>query len=111
MRKSVMGNMVLPDYQIQLLNNFLNSVVFGFLGNKYCTSTNISKHFDQKVVHVGSLQALGYTQKKLAHEISYLDYSIPSFKVPGVSGALLPLEVCLWHENHHNEFLLVLRLC
>eukprot|EP00116_Pleurobrachia_bachei_P018585 sb/3478847/ len=30
---------------------------------------------------------------KIAHETSYLDYSIPSFKVPGVFGALIPLEV------------------
>eukprot|EP00116_Pleurobrachia_bachei_P014978 sb/3475240/ len=29
---------------------------------------------------------------KIAHETSSLDYSIPSFKVPGVSGALIPLE-------------------
>ena len=41
---------------------------------------------------------------KLAYETSYLDYSIPSFKVPGVSGALIPLEVCFWHQNHQKEF-------
>eukprot|EP00116_Pleurobrachia_bachei_P011878 sb/3472140/ len=29
---------------------------------------------------------------KLAYETSLLDYSIPLFKVPGVSGALIPLE-------------------
>ena len=41
---------------------------------------------------------------KLAYETSYLDYSIPSFKVPGVSGALIPLEVCFWHQNYQKEF-------
>eukprot|EP00116_Pleurobrachia_bachei_P007054 sb/3467316/ len=44
---------------------------------------------------------------KLAHETSYLDYSIPSFKVPGVSEALLPLEVCFWHQKYQKEFFAV----
>eukprot|EP00116_Pleurobrachia_bachei_P016265 sb/3476527/ len=61
----------------------------------------------KKGVHVGSLQALGFTQKKLtklAHKTSYLDYSIPSFKVPGVSGALIPWEQSL---STSKKFLLV----
>ena len=47
---------------------------------------------------------------RLAHETSYLDYSIPSFKVPGVFGALVTREVCFWHQNYQKEFLLKLRL-
>eukprot|EP00116_Pleurobrachia_bachei_P018700 sb/3478962/ len=41
---------------------------------------------------------------RLGHETSYLDYSIPSFKVPGVFGALAPREVCFWHQNYQKEF-------
>eukprot|EP00116_Pleurobrachia_bachei_P013824 sb/3474086/ len=41
---------------------------------------------------------------KLAHETSYLDYSIPSFKVPGVFGPLARREVCFWHRNYQKEF-------
>jgi hypothetical protein len=40
---------------------------------------------------------------RLGHETSYLDYSIPSFKVPGVFGALAPWEVCFWHQNYQKE--------
>ena len=46
-------------------------------------------------------------RKKLTrsgHETSYLDYSIPSFKVPGGFGALAPREVCFWHQNYQKEF-------
>eukprot|EP00116_Pleurobrachia_bachei_P013958 sb/3474220/ len=42
--------------------------------------------------------------KQLAYETLYLDYSIPSFKVPGVFGALAPWEVCFWHQNYQKEF-------
>eukprot|EP00116_Pleurobrachia_bachei_P019431 sb/3479693/ len=41
---------------------------------------------------------------KYAHETSYLDYSIPSTKVPGVSGTLIPLEMCFWHQNYQKKF-------
>ena len=41
---------------------------------------------------------------RLAHETSYLDYSIPSFKVPGGFGALVPREICFFHQNYQKEF-------
>eukprot|EP00116_Pleurobrachia_bachei_P017174 sb/3477436/ len=41
---------------------------------------------------------------RLGHEISYLDYSEPSFKVPGVFGPLAPRKVCFWHQNYQKEF-------
>eukprot|EP00116_Pleurobrachia_bachei_P018759 sb/3479021/ len=38
------------------------------------------------------------------YETSYLDYSIHSFKDPGIFGALAPWEVCFWHQNYQKDF-------